>query len=165
MLVHTIKKEWSKYVVKACSGKSDCSICATKNAHSVVLDCDRVKLDDAFNEINAKYGKSSDCLLIEHDGSLNVAVVEFKSDWSDATGAAEQVLAGCRIAKILLSRYKLRKRPKIYLIVSATRCPEAVRKKFLSEIKKSKEDVEDAFTAGCHDEFINLRNRKRNLNL
>jgi len=165
MLVHTIKKDWNKYVVKACSGKSDCSVCATKDAPSVALDCDALKSDDAFNKINAKYGKSSDCLLIEHDDVLNVAVVEFKSNWYDGSGAAEQVLAGCRIAKSLLSRYKLQKRARIYLIVSATRSTVAVRKKFLSEIKRSKEDIEDAITAGCHDEFKNLRNRKRDLNL
>lgn len=160
MLVHKIKNDWSKYVVDVCSGKSNCAICATKNVPNVALDCDLLKLDDALSAINVKHGKSSDCLLIEQDGVTRVAVVEFKSKWTDGTGAAKQVIAGCRIAKHLLSLYNIRDY-KIYLIVSACSNTEAVKKMFFQEIKKSGEVIERAIVAGCHDEFENLRNRRR----
>jgi len=47
-------------------------------------------------------------------------------------GAAKQVLAGCQIAKILLSRYKLKKY-KMCLIVSAEERLLSVRKQFFDE--------------------------------
>jgi len=161
MLVHKIKKDWGKYVIKTCKGKSDCFVCATAGVPSVALDCDALKVDAAFNSIKARHGKSSDCLLIEHDNVMQVAVIEFKSNWSDGAGAARQLLAGCQIAKTLLSEYKPKKEYKIYLIVSANRHPEMVRKKFCHEIKTSGESIERVITAGCHEQFESLRNRKR----
>lgn len=161
MLIHAIKKDWGQYVISGCSGKSGCRVCATSGVPSVALDGDMLKLDAVFNEIKAKYGKSSDCLLVECDGDAYVGIIEFKSKWTDGAGAARQVLAGCRIAKILLSQYKLQKRYKIYLIVSATDRPLSVRKKFFDEINNSGEDIEKAIVAGCHEKFKDLRKRKR----
>jgi len=160
MLVHRIKKDWKKYI-KDCKGRSGCHVSATTKNLSVSLDGDALKLDGAFNAINAKHKKSSDCLLIEHDGVAQVGVIEFKSKWSDGPGAARQVLAGCQIAKSLLSHYKLKKY-KIYLIVSADERPLSVQKQFFDEVNKSGEDIERAIVAGCHEKFKNLRSRKRN---
>jgi len=161
MQVNKIKKDWNRYVVTECSGRADCRVSATANIPSVSLDCDALKMDDAFKDLNGKYGKSSDCILIEYDGITQVAVIEFKSKWTDGTGAAKQVIAGCRIAKILLSHYSHKKKPKIYLIVSACGQSNSVKKKFLQEVRKSGEDIENAITAGCHEKFKDLRNRKR----
>jgi len=164
MLVNRIKRDWSAYTIKKCkSGRrtGKCEICSTRGVPSVILDCDRLMRASLLKIKDPRSGKVNDCLLIEHDGILHIAVIELKSSRYNSTQVVEQLLAGRNIALSLLSRYSYRKKYEIHLIVVAKAHHIASRWVFYNSLKNPDGTKSRIIMAKCGDTLKSIRTRKR----
>jgi len=164
MLVGRIKRDWHVYTIKRCksggrSGK--CELCATHGVPSVILDCEMLLRHGSLTAKHLRGGKINDCLLIEYDGILHVAVIELKSSRYNSTQVVRQLLAGRDVALDLLSRYSYRGKYEIHLIVVAQAHHIASRWVFYNSVRNPDGTRSRIAMAKCGDTFKSVRARKR----
>jgi len=148
--MQALRDAFREYMVYRCKSKNrrvKCVFCASPGANFLILDCDKIMAARRLR------GVINDCIVIEWNGVLHVAVVEIKGGSYSPGRTRSQLVAGVALVMDILDELKIRAKICIHLVVVAPRHPYSQRDLLCSVMPRVRGKKMKIHTVRCGARF------------